>query len=76
MKFLTSLLVFALLSTATVAAAQEAPQKHFDLRLSEAQLNVVAAALNQIPYKDAAPVLVELQKQVSAQVDKPKADKK
>ena len=70
------ILALVLALTTTFAAAQEAAQKHFDLRLSESQLNVVAAALNQIPYKDAAPVLVELQKQVSAQVDKPKADKK
>jgi hypothetical protein len=44
----------------------------YTLTLSQEQLNVIAAGLSELPFKHAAPVVAEINKQVSGQM-KPQA---
>ncbi len=43
--------------------------------LNEQMVDVIGKALSEAPYKIAAPVLTELQKQINEQQDKKAADK-
>lgn len=45
----------------------------FELKLTEQQLNVIGAALSELPFKVAAPVLQAINTQIAEQA-KPKED--
>lgn len=49
-----------------IARAADAPA-HYTLTLSADQMRVLAAALQDRPYRDVAALIAELQRQVSAQ---------
>ena len=44
------------------------------LTLSREQIQIIAAALHEAPYRLAAPVLVEIDRQVSAEAERAKAE--
>ncbi len=52
------------------AKAEDAPADPVTMKLPRAMLQVIGNALQNAPYKDAAPVLVELQRQLN-EADKP-----
>lgn len=54
------------LSLVSAAHAQEAT-KDFDFKLSAADVNVIADALGELPYKKSAPLFNKLQSQINAQ---------
>jgi len=51
--------------------AQQQPMDFYHLTLSNQQLLLVARGLQKLPYDDAAPVLIEVQRQVTEQTPKP-----
>ena len=55
---------------ANVAKAEDTPADPVTMKLPRAMLQVIGNALQNAPYKDAAPVLVELQRQLN-EADKP-----
>lgn len=40
----------------------------FVVRLTSAQLDMIAAALSELPYKHVAPIISEMQRQVAIQI--------
>ncbi len=51
-------------------SAQQQPSE-YHLTLTNQQLLLVARGLQKLPYEDAAPVLIEVQRQVTEQTPKP-----
>ncbi len=49
-------------------------EKTFTISLSENQLNLVAQALGELPFKISQPLIAELQRQLQTQIPDPKAD--
>jgi hypothetical protein len=63
-----------------VVRAQTAPEKTFTLNVTQADLNMLAAALDEMPRKVSQPLIERLQKQLLPQMqpapEAPKAEEK
>ena len=60
---------FGLLALTQAAAAQQPQQPaEFTLKLPAQTMLVIAKGIQELPYKEAAPVLTEIQRQVNEQV--------
>ena len=57
---------------ATVAFAQ-VPEKEYTFVIPASEVNTIGKALDALPYKEAAPVIQKLLKQIAEQNEPPKA---
>lgn len=55
----------------TATATPQQPERTFVLTVTAGDLGVIGMALDQVPYRLAAPVITKLQAQVAAQEKKP-----
>lgn len=74
-KFFIFSLFFALILGLAFAAMASEDQKEYTLKLTAQQIQTVGNALAAQPYGQVAPLLAEIQKQISDQ-DKPKKQPK
>jgi hypothetical protein len=55
------------------AAFAQAPTDHVKIDVTRADLQLIGQGIMKLPYETAAPLLIELQKQIEAQTSKPEA---
>lgn len=71
------MLRFALAASFTLALVPavfaQAPTDHVKVDVTRADLQVIGQGIMKLPYETAAPILIELQKQLEAQTPKPEA---
>jgi hypothetical protein len=59
--------------TLASAALAQAPTDHVKIDVTRADLQVIGQGIMKLPYETAAPLLIELQKQLEAQTPKAEA---
>jgi hypothetical protein len=69
MRYLAVASLFAFASTALA----QAPTDRVKLDITRAELQVIGHGIMKLPYETAAPLLIELQKQLEAQTPRPEA---
>lgn len=66
------LIIAALMVAPSLALAQQPSPQEFTLKLSASELDIVGKALEEIPFKTAAPLMQKLRQQIMEQQTPPK----